>query len=74
MLQCEEYTSCTECYMKVRHIDAICAECTSCFMMVKLQKCSQKFVGKIKVEDEDGEDHIVTMFSNTLGQGFGRSW
>lgn len=34
--------------------------------MVKLQKCSTKHVVKIKVEDEDGDDHIITMFSNTL--------
>ena len=66
VLQCEEYTSCTECYAKVRRIDAICAECTGCFTMVKLQKYSQKFVAKVKVEDEDGEDHVTTMFSNTL--------
>ena len=66
VLQCEEYKSCTEYYAKVRRIDSICGECTGCFTMVKLQKCSQKFVAKIKVEDEDGEDHVVTMFSNTL--------
>ena len=66
VLQCEEYMSCSKCYSKVRAIDAICGECTGCFTMVKLQKCSEKFVVKIEVEDEDGENHIVTMFSNTL--------
>ena len=50
----------------MRAIDGICGECTGCLMMVKLQKCSQKFVVKIEVEDDDGEVHIITMFSNTL--------
>ena len=62
MLQCEEYASCTECYAKVRRIDSICGKCTNCSTMVKLQKCSQKLVAKIKFDDEDGEDHVVTMY------------
>jgi hypothetical protein len=66
VLQCEEYTSCTECYSKVRSIDAICGECTGCFTMVKLGKCATKFVVKVKVEDEAEDEHVITMFNNTL--------
>ena len=64
--KCEEYTYCTKCYSKVRAIDGICGDCMGCLTIVKMQKCSQKFVVKIEVEDDDGEVHIVTMFSNTL--------
>ena len=66
VLQCKEYISCTQCHSKVMEVDGICGECTSCMSMVKLSKCAKKLVARVKVEDEDSEWHVVTMFNSTL--------
>ena len=66
VLQCEEYISCTQCHSKVMEVDGICGECTSCMSMVKLSKCPKKLVVRAKIEDEDSEWHVITMFNNTL--------
>ena len=63
VLQCEENISGTQCHSKVTEVDGICGECTSCMSMVKLSKCLKKLV---KIEDEDSEWHVVTMFNSTL--------
>ena len=34
--------------------------------MVKLSKCPEKLVVRVKIEDEDSEWHVVTMFNSTL--------
>ena len=66
VLQCEEYISCTQCHSKVMEVDGICGECTSCISMVKLSKCPKKLVVRVKIEEEDSEWHVVTMFNSTL--------
>ena len=66
VLQCEEYISCTQCHFKVMEVDGICGECTNCMLMVKLSKCPKKLVVRVKIEDEDSEWHVVTVFNSTL--------
>ena len=66
VLHCEEYISCTQYHSKVMEVDGICGECTSCMSMVKLSKCPKKLVMRVKIEDEDSEWHVITMFNSTL--------
>ena len=58
------YLSCTECNAKVDPVDSICGKCTKCFAMVKLSKCKNNIVCKVKLEEEDR--HTIPLWQQYL--------
>ena len=62
------YGSCRNCNSKVLEGSGGIAMCSKCNSKIKLAKCGKKGIGRVILEDEDNNEHKVTIFSEILNQ------
>lgn len=67
MLKCT-YSSCRNCNAKVLEGSGGIAMCSKCNSKIKLAKCGKKGIARVILEDEDNNEHKVTIFSEILDQ------
>ena len=56
VLKVETYIGCRNCNSKVTQVGAI-GECTKCSAKMKITKCKSKHVGRVILEDSNGNEH-----------------
>lgn len=66
VVSCERYVSCMECKAKVVDVTATIGACTKCGMKMKLSRCPQRLVARLRIEDEAGATYTVTAFQQPI--------
>ena len=64
----EEFASCVACKAKVKNVNDVVGECTKCGMIMKTAKCKMMPMVKVVVCEQDGKQHVVTIFEEVLVQ------
>ena len=64
----EMYTSCINRNARVSESSVNIAACSKCSTKIKLFKCAKNSDARVILEDGEGDEHKITIFSETLDQ------
>ena len=66
VLGCDEFKSCRSCKSKVVSVNEVIGQCSKCGMKAKLSKCAKCVAARIIIEDEEGKEYKVSVFSGAV--------
>lgn len=66
VLNVETYISCRICNGKVTEVHNGVGECSKCNSKMKMKKCKDKSVARVILEEREGKEHKVSMFTEVI--------